>query len=99
MDTLIDWDNQDPEEGNDGVASMTDEEYKAHIEHWNKTPGTVATLMGTILEQTKELKEMVEQRYQNDEGEDVRELAAKAEAQRDAIREEQAIDHARDNEI
>jgi hypothetical protein len=61
MDTFIDWDYQDPEEGNDGVASLTDEEYKAHIEHWKKTPGTIAGLMGTILEQTKELKEMVEQ--------------------------------------
>lgn len=42
MDTFIDWDNQDPEEGNDGVASMTDEEYKAYTQHWKNTPGSEA---------------------------------------------------------
>ena len=70
----VDWDNQDPEEGKDGVMSMSKEEFQ---EYQNRVSSRLATrTMGKDYES-----------YLNDEGEDVRDLAERAEAQRDGLRE------------
>lgn len=69
---------------------------------------TILEEMREIEDQAKELKKMLTGfhnptfRYENDEGEDVREIQEKAEARMDAAREaeyERNADHAKDNEI